>query len=279
MRNDFGVRTGSRVSIFYDPMLGKLIVWGKDRAQAMRRLGRALDELRVEGIRTTVPLYKALLADSDFVAGRLDIDMLDRKLEAGDLRPRVEAALDGGRRTDRRHRGGGRAPRVGDLSRRCRRRQRERRRRAAQRLEGAGASRRAALGRMELVILDGESEQRVSIERAGVAFVVSIDGKSYVVDRAALDDRLRSLVIDGRQFEVSAHSEGDGRYRISALGSEQSVEVRDPLRAPGDRQRRRRSRATASARCTPTCPAGWSRCWSSRDIRSRSARAWSCSRR
>ena len=83
---------------------------------------------------------------------------------------------------------------------------------------------------MELVILDSGSELRVSIERVGAAFVVSIDGRSYVVDRAALDDRLRSLVIDGRQFEVSAHSQGDGRYRIWALGRETEVEVRDPLR-------------------------------------------------
>jgi acetyl/propionyl-CoA carboxylase alpha subunit len=100
VRNDFGVRTGSRVSIYYDPMLGKLIVWGKDRAEAMRRLGRALDELRVEGIRTTVPLYKALLADEDFIAGRLDIEMLDRKLEAGELRPRVEAVAASGSAAD-----------------------------------------------------------------------------------------------------------------------------------------------------------------------------------
>jgi acetyl-CoA carboxylase biotin carboxylase subunit len=87
VRNDFGVREGSRVTIHYDPMLGKLIVWGRDRAQALRRLGRALDELRVEGIHTTTPLYKSLLRDPDFVAGRLDIAMLDRKLEAGELRP------------------------------------------------------------------------------------------------------------------------------------------------------------------------------------------------
>jgi acetyl-CoA carboxylase biotin carboxylase subunit len=88
VRNDFGVREGSRVTIYYDPMLGKLIVWGRDRDQAMRRLGRALDELRVEGIHTTVPLYRALLEDADYVAGRLDIEMLDRKLESGELRPR-----------------------------------------------------------------------------------------------------------------------------------------------------------------------------------------------
>ena len=87
VRNDFGVREGSRVTIHYDPMLGKLIVWGRDRAQALRRLGRALHELRIEGIRTTTPLYEALLRDADFVAGRLDIEMLDRKLATGDLEP------------------------------------------------------------------------------------------------------------------------------------------------------------------------------------------------
>ena len=42
---------------------------------------------RSPGIRTTTPLYKSLLRDADFVAGRLDIAMLDRKLEAGELRP------------------------------------------------------------------------------------------------------------------------------------------------------------------------------------------------
>ena len=51
----------------------------------------AVEELRVEGIHTTVPLYRALLADADFLAGRLDIEMLDRKLEAGELRPAAAA--------------------------------------------------------------------------------------------------------------------------------------------------------------------------------------------
>lgn len=84
---------------------------------------------------------------------------------------------------------------------------------------------------MDLVILDSDSERRVSIERAGSLYAVSIDGgRRFVVDRAAVGDRLRSLIIDGRQFEVSAWSEGDGRYRIVSGGSEATVEVRDPLR-------------------------------------------------
>jgi acetyl-CoA carboxylase, biotin carboxylase subunit len=85
VRNDCGVYEGSEVSIHYDPMLGKLIVWGRDREQALRRLGRALSEMRIEGIRTTIPLFRALLRDPDFRRGELDIEMLDRKLQDGAL--------------------------------------------------------------------------------------------------------------------------------------------------------------------------------------------------
>ena len=87
VRNDCGVYEGDEVTIYYDPMLAKLIVWGASRDEAMDRLGRALSELRVDGIRTTAPLYQALLADDDFRAGRLDNGMLDRKLAAGELEP------------------------------------------------------------------------------------------------------------------------------------------------------------------------------------------------
>jgi len=87
VRNDCGVYSGAEVTVHYDPMLAKLICWGEDRAQALTRLRRALGELRVEGIQTTVPLFRALLDDADFLAGRMDIAMLDRKLAAGELRP------------------------------------------------------------------------------------------------------------------------------------------------------------------------------------------------
>ena len=87
IRNDAGVYEGSEVSIHYDPMLAKLIVWAADRPRALDRLGRALAELRIEGIRTTAPLFQALLADPDFRSGNMDIAMLDRKLAEGELRP------------------------------------------------------------------------------------------------------------------------------------------------------------------------------------------------
>jgi len=93
IRNDCGVREGGEVSIHYDPMLGKLIAAGADRDSAIRRLRRALGELRIEGVKTNVPLFAALLEDPDFLAGRLDIGMLDRKLAAGDLVPALPGEL------------------------------------------------------------------------------------------------------------------------------------------------------------------------------------------
>jgi len=87
VRNDCGVADGAEVTVHYDPLLSKLICWGEDRGQALARLGRALGELRVDGIHTTAPLFAALLADPDFRAGRVDIAMLDRKLASGELAP------------------------------------------------------------------------------------------------------------------------------------------------------------------------------------------------
>ncbi len=87
IRNDCGVYEGSEVTIHYDPLLGKLIAFGADRGVAIRRLRRALTELRIEGIRTNVPLFVSLLEDPGFLSGELDIGMLDRKLASGELAP------------------------------------------------------------------------------------------------------------------------------------------------------------------------------------------------
>jgi acetyl-CoA carboxylase biotin carboxylase subunit len=84
VRNDCGVYEGAEIPIYYDPMVAKLIVWGRDREQAVARLDRALHELRVDGIKTSAPLFRQILRDPDFLAGRLDNGMLDRKLASGE---------------------------------------------------------------------------------------------------------------------------------------------------------------------------------------------------
>src|SRR5262249_20350799 len=69
VRGDGGYDEGDTISQFYDNLVGKLVVWGADRKAAIRRMLRALGELEVGGVRTTVPADVALLDHPDFVAG------------------------------------------------------------------------------------------------------------------------------------------------------------------------------------------------------------------
>jgi acetyl-CoA carboxylase biotin carboxylase subunit len=81
VRVDMGVEKGSVVPIDYDPMLGKLIAYGSNRAQSLTRLARALSETEILGVETTLPLFRWLVAEPDFLAGRFDVQWLDRELE------------------------------------------------------------------------------------------------------------------------------------------------------------------------------------------------------
>jgi acetyl-CoA carboxylase biotin carboxylase subunit len=76
VRVDSGVKEGDEVTIFYDPMISKLIVWGQDREDALRRMSRALSEYRIRGIETTIPFFKSLLEDPDFIEGKYDTGFL-----------------------------------------------------------------------------------------------------------------------------------------------------------------------------------------------------------
>ncbi|WP_106849607.1 acetyl/propionyl/methylcrotonyl-CoA carboxylase subunit alpha [Blastococcus sp. Marseille-P5729] len=68
VRMDFGVETGSVIGGQFDSLLGKLIVTGKDRTQALERSRRALDELQVEGMATVIPFHRAIVRDPAFTA-------------------------------------------------------------------------------------------------------------------------------------------------------------------------------------------------------------------
>jgi len=83
IRNDVGVEAGSVVPIDYDPMLGKLIVHGADRAEAVSRLARALADYQISGVETTLPLFRRLVSDPEFVSASYDVQWLDRRLAEG----------------------------------------------------------------------------------------------------------------------------------------------------------------------------------------------------
>ena len=78
IRIDSGVTRLSEVSIYYDPMIAKLAVWGRTREEAIDRLKRALDEYEVSGITTTLPFFREVVRDEEFILGRLDTGFISR---------------------------------------------------------------------------------------------------------------------------------------------------------------------------------------------------------
>jgi acetyl-CoA carboxylase biotin carboxylase subunit len=66
---------------YYDSLIAKLIVRGKDRGEAVSRMARALEMFIVEGIYTTIPLHRKILADEDFRAGKIDTGFIERFLK------------------------------------------------------------------------------------------------------------------------------------------------------------------------------------------------------
>jgi acetyl-CoA carboxylase biotin carboxylase subunit len=81
IRRDSGMYEGWTVPLEYDPLLAKLIGYGTTRDDAIRRLQRALYEYFVGGIKTNIPLFRRILRDEDFRAGRLHTGFLDRLLK------------------------------------------------------------------------------------------------------------------------------------------------------------------------------------------------------
>ena len=85
VRIDSAVYQGYVIPPYYDSLLGKLIVHGKTRAECLMRLKRALDEFVVDGIETTLPLFRALVRDKDILDGNYHIHWLEQFLASGGM--------------------------------------------------------------------------------------------------------------------------------------------------------------------------------------------------
>ncbi|HEY6411758.1 MAG TPA: acetyl-CoA carboxylase biotin carboxylase subunit, partial [Ktedonobacteraceae bacterium] len=79
VRVDSSLYPGLQVPLFYDPLLSKLIVWGKDRAQAIARMRRALMEYQIVGVRTTLPFARWLMQHPRFINGNLSTDFISEE--------------------------------------------------------------------------------------------------------------------------------------------------------------------------------------------------------
>jgi acetyl-CoA carboxylase biotin carboxylase subunit len=82
VRVDTAAYTEGVIPPYYDSLIAKLIVRGKDRNEAVSRMTRALEMFIVEGVYTTIPLHRKILADPDFRAGKFDTGFIERFLAA-----------------------------------------------------------------------------------------------------------------------------------------------------------------------------------------------------
>ena len=93
VRIDSGIYPGFQVGLHYDPLLAKLIVWGRDRDHAVRRMARAIDEYRIHGVATTLPFHRFVMNDEVFRSGEATTAFVEERLGSDSLRPSENLAL------------------------------------------------------------------------------------------------------------------------------------------------------------------------------------------
>ena len=134
VRNDTGVTEGGEISIYYDPMIAKLVTHAPTREAAIEAQSRALDAFAIEGIRHNIPFLSALMAASALARGaaldRLHRGGISRRVQARAAAGRGRAALSRGRRRDRPSAQRAQAPHLGPDARSALRALRARARRA-----------------------------------------------------------------------------------------------------------------------------------------------------
>ncbi len=86
IRNDAGTYAGDEVSTHYDPMLAKVLAWGRDRGEALERMQAALASYRVEGVKTNLSLLRAVVENPVFRSGKATTDFIGKDLDPSELK-------------------------------------------------------------------------------------------------------------------------------------------------------------------------------------------------
>jgi acetyl/propionyl-CoA carboxylase alpha subunit len=92
LRIDEGIYEGYSVPFYYDPLLCKLMTWGKTRDEAILRMKRAINELIIEGITTNIPFHQVVLADEEFNSGWYTTDFIEKQQILKKVREMVKKA-------------------------------------------------------------------------------------------------------------------------------------------------------------------------------------------
>ena len=209
IRVDGGVYQGATVTVNYDPMISKLIAWGRDRAEAIERLRRALEEFVVKGIKTGIPFHLRVLQHPKFIEGTYDTGFIEQHMDggkaAGGAGQRGAAGRDDARgdRGVSARQGAGRARGVPAGRRR------------RQRVAGLRPALADARGApMIYEVTEGKESVRVELREAGEnLYDVTIGEHTVRVDVAKSGRTIYSIIEDGKQFEAMVEERGRAEAR------------------------------------------------------------------
>jgi acetyl-CoA carboxylase biotin carboxylase subunit len=85
VRVDSGLSEGLDISLYYDPLIAKLLTWGNDRTEAIERMKRALSEYRISGVATTIPFHLSVMSNERFKQGEIHTHFIEEETEKGEL--------------------------------------------------------------------------------------------------------------------------------------------------------------------------------------------------
>ncbi|MFN4217364.1 MAG: acetyl-CoA carboxylase biotin carboxylase subunit, partial [Brevinematales bacterium] len=74
---DSHIYTGYEIPKYYDSLVAKVLAWGRDRQEAIARMRRLLDEMRIEGIKTTAPFHRQMMDNPDFIKGNYSTKFME----------------------------------------------------------------------------------------------------------------------------------------------------------------------------------------------------------
>ncbi|MEN3039009.1 MAG: ATP-grasp domain-containing protein, partial [Candidatus Kryptonium sp.] len=95
VRVDAGIEAGNEITIHYDPMISKLVTWGKDRMEAIERMKVALSEYKIYGVKTTIPFCLWVMKNEHFRQGKYDTHFIKNYFNSGELKKELELSTDG----------------------------------------------------------------------------------------------------------------------------------------------------------------------------------------
>ncbi|MBU1651963.1 acetyl-CoA carboxylase biotin carboxylase subunit [bacterium] len=87
IRNDSGIYEGGEISIYYDPLISKLVAWGRDRSEAIVRMRRALQEYHITGVRSNIPFCLLVVEHPKFIEGDFDTHFISDHFRIEDMAP------------------------------------------------------------------------------------------------------------------------------------------------------------------------------------------------